>query len=321
MSVLSVTGRFVGGLRFGEVQQHRNLAYVPILGQRGTQEHPTDYVMIGDALGRQQVRITESGRVEDTNIESLVDKPVFVPSGTCIVGGAQDRMVQLSVIVGGRQSGKIPVRCTQQSRWENPGGGAEFSVPKTGSMAASSLLSANTMHGQSGVWRSVSDTIVSTTTTTHTRRLADVVEQREESITEFLENIEIGGGYDNVFGAFFMVTRPTRSRVTTQWLLDIFGRQDLMQHAGRPLLEGAAIAALNSPIDENVPQADIDKAVEFLARLREALITHADTFQETALPINQGTLSTSSNVGINGLTVYVLEDGGFPVHVAVRNAA
>jgi hypothetical protein len=321
------TTSFIHSLQVGTPQAHQGLAYMPLsLGTKGVQ-NPTQYLLGTQALRVNSISVTETDAVAQLDCFNCSALPVFFPAGTLLIGGAQDRMVESSLVVGSGHTGQLPVQCTQQNRWDTGIAAnddrSHFTSPERGSMGAHSLLAAATGEmGQTNTWQTIDQIAATTETATVTSRLADVFEQQLTRIDEYYSSIALPKVIDTqlVVGALFVIAGKTIA--DTQWFLDIFGRQDLMSGTEKALLEGAALAAIaRKEQTDDVPRDQLHAAIKFAAQM--ASHVSAETLlhlPKVSIPVNRGELRRGAitlNTG-EELMLSVLMDNNHPVHISAR---
>jgi hypothetical protein len=104
-------------VRLGTPQVHRNLAVFPLLAER---HQPPGYVLLDEALERKLARVTEvseAGRVPELAFENASAEKILLIDGDELAGAKQNRVVNLSILVGAGQRLVIPVSCVEQGRW------------------------------------------------------------------------------------------------------------------------------------------------------------------------------------------------------------
>ncbi|MFN4179963.1 MAG: ARPP-1 family domain-containing protein [Armatimonadota bacterium] len=75
------------------------------------------YLTLDEAIQKGLVYIPESGRVPEIVIVVKGEKPVLVVEGTVVVGGLQNRTVNISLLLEAGKEHKIPVSCIERGRW------------------------------------------------------------------------------------------------------------------------------------------------------------------------------------------------------------
>lgn len=104
-------------LTIGAPQVHRNLVLFPLLAIGDAADN---YVLLEEALERKIVRITEvsdGGRVPELAFENASAEKVLLVDGDELIGAKQNRVVNISILVGGGKRVVIPVSCVEHGRW------------------------------------------------------------------------------------------------------------------------------------------------------------------------------------------------------------
>ena len=111
--------RFLRQLHIGKAKHFRNLTLFPIFGADNPR---TDYVVLEDALNADIAAVTEisdEGSIPELTIHNRGGKPILIPEGMIILGGKQDRTVNISIIVEAHQEMVLPVSCVERGRWSH----------------------------------------------------------------------------------------------------------------------------------------------------------------------------------------------------------
>ena len=102
--------------QLGEPVEHRGIVVAPLFPRR---DPVAAYVTLDEALPR-GLRITEtsdSGSVPELFVENLTGSAVLLYDGEELVGAKQNRILNVSVLVGAGAKLPIPVSCVEQGRW------------------------------------------------------------------------------------------------------------------------------------------------------------------------------------------------------------
>ena len=107
---------------FGQVTvekplQWKNVQVFALLQPNG---HDPSYALIDDLLegGRVEIKeFDEHGSVSTISLRNHADLDALILDGTELRGAKQNRMVNLTVIVGKGTDTPIPVSCVEQGRW------------------------------------------------------------------------------------------------------------------------------------------------------------------------------------------------------------
>ena len=104
-------------LTLGTPQVFQNLALFPLLNGAETR---ADYSMLADALKGGQVRVTEvsaGGVVPELLLDNASPGRVLLLDGDELVGAKQNRVLNITILVGANQKIVIPVSCVERGRW------------------------------------------------------------------------------------------------------------------------------------------------------------------------------------------------------------
>ncbi len=102
--------------QLGEPVEHRGIVVTPLFPRR---DPVASYITLDEALPR-GLRITEtsaSGSVPELFVENPIDSAVLLYDGEELVGAKQNRILNVSVLVGAGAKLPIPVSCVEQGRW------------------------------------------------------------------------------------------------------------------------------------------------------------------------------------------------------------
>ena len=102
--------------QLGEPVEHRGIVVTPLFPRR---DPVAAYITLDEALPR-GLRITEtsdSGSVPELFVENPTDSTVLLYDGEELVGAKQNRILNVSVLVGADAKLPIPVSCVEQGRW------------------------------------------------------------------------------------------------------------------------------------------------------------------------------------------------------------
>ena len=116
---MSTVAESLSAVRLGEPQAHQNLSLFPLLGEAA---NAPEYLLLEEALARGLVRVTEvseGGSVPELLLVNEGERPVLLLDGEELVGAKQNRILNLSVLVGPHSRTVIPVSCVEAGRWRH----------------------------------------------------------------------------------------------------------------------------------------------------------------------------------------------------------
>src|SRR5512144_240306 len=114
---MNTISRTLAGLRLGKPAAFRNFALFPLLARDDAR---ADYLTLDEALESGAAHITEvseSGSVLELRFVNDSDRRILLVDGEELVGARQNRILNLSILVGKRQDVVIPVSCVERGRW------------------------------------------------------------------------------------------------------------------------------------------------------------------------------------------------------------
>lgn len=181
-------------LRLGPTQSHLNLSLVPLLSDEPI---PQAYLTLDEALERKLVSITEltqSGSVPELRFDNLTDEQVLLLDGEELVGAKQNRVLNITILVGGFAKIVIPVSCVERGRWHHLS--HEFRSARRHMFAKAraakmnqvsmSLRAGGSRHSnQSEVWASISAKAERMNAHSATEAMADIYESERPRLDGF----------------------------------------------------------------------------------------------------------------------------------------
>jgi hypothetical protein len=255
-------------LRPGEPQVYRHLAMFPLIG--GFETKPS-YIMLSDALGGGHARVTEvslAGRVPELLLDNPSPQRVLLLEGDELVGARQNRVLNVTLLVGPGVKLAIPVSCVERGRWSYRSrefvsedrmmfaqGRAEKMAHVTHSIRASGTRSSD----QGAVWSSLARKLVNLDASAPTEAMSDVFAHVAGDIGEYRAAFSPVPGQT---GALFAID----GRVVG---LEVFDAERTLQSALGRLVGSYALDALESK-QRASPAPDVEAAMAFLARTASA---------------------------------------------------
>lgn len=268
----------LAALKLGAPQVYANVALFPLSAEF---DRAPGYLLLDDALERKLARITEvsaEGRVPELAFENASAEKILLVDGDELAGAKQNRILNLSILVGAGRSLTIPVSCVEQGRWRYrrsdfaSTGRTLFSKARaskmaqvTESMRSTQSRSAN----QSRIWADVADKVASSGADSATLAMGDAYESRAAEL-------------DACVSAF----RPARRQVGALVLIDgravgieIFDSSAAFARYLPKLVRSYALDALDTASGEPIAPAE-HAARTFLDRLRSAAAERAPALGE-----------------------------------------
>lgn len=137
---------------------HENLALYLIHTDK---QDNREFITLDEGLQTKVVLITEKQeeQVSELEIENTGEAPLFLQEGDRLVGGKQDRIIGLSMVIPPKSGKtKIPAFCVEQGRWAMGADGLAFGATANAALAPLPVRYAGKVQGDQGkVWKEVAE--------------------------------------------------------------------------------------------------------------------------------------------------------------------
>ena len=291
---MNTVAQTLASLKLGDAVHHRNLAVFPLYAPS---DASPDYLTLDEALATGLARVTEvseAGRVPELLFENAADRSVLLVDGEELIGARQNRILNLSVLVGAKSSVVIPVSCVESGRWRyesrNFRSGhvhmyAEARAEKTQDVSRSLRESGSRRGDQGRVWDNIERKQRSMNVDSSTSSMHDIYEQRQGDLARYQSAFDAKAGQ---VGAVFAINRRVRG-------LELFDAASTFAKFMQKILGSYALDAVSgiggaSAVSAAVPPASAAQA--FVDRLQQAsLQTFKALAQGEDLRLGQGDVS------------------------------
>ena len=295
----------LAGLDLGPPQTFKNLAVFPLFGR---DDAPPDYLTLDEALDAGAARISEvseSGSVPELCFVNGSAEQILLVDGEELVGARQNRILNLSILVGARQTVVIPVSCVERGRWSYRGrhfGSARRSLyanaraAKMRDVSTHMRATGSRASDQGRVWADIERKQQALRVESPTEAMADLYDAREKDT----------GAYETAFtaaprqvGAVFAINGTIRGA-------DVFDSALTFRKFLRKLLGSYALDAVEEQDVAAAPAPTLAHVEAFLAQLRDAPETRYKALAE----------GEDVRLESPGAAAGALEVGGKVVHLA-----
>jgi len=246
-------------IAIGQPITKRGVAIFPVF-RPGATNSPLGLIRPGDGFFVREkatptVPILE---VENTNVE-----PVVLFAGETLEGGRQQRVLNQSVIIGGRSVSDIPVSCVEQGRWQG-----DHSFRGVGEIAPPSIRRSANRRDQGDVWNEVESLLSSHRLLSHTSALDEYFRSRPSSHdVAVVDEVASWGPLAEQTGIVVM----NRGRVVSA---DVFGEAKLLASMWETLVRSAFVTGPETSSRSETSSGSsnrADKALNFLRRFAREL--------------------------------------------------
>ena len=181
----------LAGLALGSPQVHLNLSFYPLIADRD--EAPA-YVLLDDALEKKLAQVSEisaGGSVPELAFENSSAERILLVDGDQLIGAKQNRIVNISILVGAGKRIVIPVSCVEQGRWRyksdrfSSSDSALFAkarASKMGQVSASMRSTGARRSDQGAIWAAVAQKSESLGHRSDTMAMEDLYEKRTRDL-------------------------------------------------------------------------------------------------------------------------------------------
>ena len=195
MEVVQEIDKSFAGLRIGTPKVRLNLALFPLFDD---EDNASSYLLLDDALERKLAHVTEvsaDGRVPELAFENDSAEKILLVDGDELVGAKQNRVLNLSILVGGRQKLVIPVSCVEQGRWRYHSRDfqsarrslfAKARAKKMRQVTESLRINQDRRSNQSEVWADVAGKVAFCQADSDTLAMADAYESRGRQLSAYV---------------------------------------------------------------------------------------------------------------------------------------
>jgi hypothetical protein len=178
----------LSNLKIGEPIVSGGMAVFPVFHDNAA---PMQYLLLDDALEGKLAHVTEvseSGHVPELFFENASGKPVLLVDGDELVGARQNRIVNITILVGAGKKLVIPVSCVEQGRWAyqtrgfSSAGRALFASARAKKMSAvsESLRHERGRMGDQGeIWQDIQMKMAERSVVSDTSAMCDLYESLE----------------------------------------------------------------------------------------------------------------------------------------------
>lgn len=299
-----IIDNFLDDLEVGAGFQLKNLNLYPIYKST---LRKSDLVSLREALEQDIIEIKETGIVGTILvINKSKDKKILLVEGETVKGGAQNRVINTTIIIMPNTQEKIPVSCVQQHRWntfDEPFKNSEYLSPHTHTLLAKEIHtnlqesfqstgcyggkgSACYAGNQGSLWAGADTFLLSANAMDATADIHKAFETKKEDIDEWMKLIQpildqpIVGIITEIDGNVFADISDTVE----------FAKDNLNK-----IVKGFCLDAILSTEKKEVP-LDEDRMVDFLETLKNGELIVGDSPNKVGQDLRIKTVDTLSNI-------------------------
>ena len=262
---------YLGKVKVGRKQSHRNLAVFPLLSGYTT---AFDYMTLDEALAGGLIEVTEvsqGGAVPELKVVNKSPRMVLILDGEELVGVKQNRIVNTTILTQAKSTTVIPVSCVEQGRWHyrSPSFSSEERImsPALRAMKAEHVRRSVTETGtfrsdQGRIWEEISEKAHRRGTESSTMAMADIYEKERSSLSDYVRHFR---PVEMQVGAVFLINGKVVG-------LDSFGRPETLAKVFRKLVESYALDAVDWSEPDSEERPSGAEVRTFLEAARTCLV-------------------------------------------------
>jgi hypothetical protein len=176
-------------IQLGDPVEHVGVVVVPLFPRH---EPKTEYLTLEEVLplGFRITEVDAAGSVPELVAFNPLDKAVLLYDGEELLGAKQNRILNVTVLVGGRSETRIPVSCVEEGRWSarstSFAAARHAAYPELRRQKADRLSAEPLARGaaQSIVWEAVAAKAVRHGVHSPTRAAADIYKSQENALSK-----------------------------------------------------------------------------------------------------------------------------------------
>ncbi|MBW1973272.1 MAG: hypothetical protein DRP55_04105 [Spirochaetes bacterium] len=240
---------YLKNITIGKRKQCKNLTIFPILY---SSYNLSDYITLDEALNNELIEIEEideSGIVSEINVTNKSQKNLLLFFGEELIGAKQNRIINITMLIGKQKAVRIPVSCVEAGRWESRSrkfGSDEILSPVfmrakgIDELKRSAFKDRRYHLNQGRVWEDVDETLYSLDAYSFTSDLTEAYKKKELDFDYCLEALPYERGEA---GAIFFINGILYG-------FEIFGNANIMKKIYDKLLKSYLIDASTYEEDE-----------------------------------------------------------------------
>ena len=236
---------YMDHVRFGKRQAYRNMAVFPVIMQGAPSP---DYLTLDQAMQDRAIEITEvseGGSVPDLKVTNSSSRNVLILDGEEMVGAKQNRVINVTILIGPKRTVVVPVSCVEQGRWSYRGAAfrsedrmmaAKMRSRKYHDLKESLRRGTGYRANQSRVWEDVGAVMYSLNCASPTFAMSDIYKQRRKDLDDYLDQFKIVKGQ---VGIVVMIDNKVMGG-------DAFGSRETLEKVFTKLVTSYALDALET---------------------------------------------------------------------------
>lgn len=226
-----------------------------------------EYLLLSEAIEHNLATVSEqstTGSVPEVTIDNQSDSNILLVDGEEVLGAKQNRIINSTMLVPGKNKQKIPVSCVEQGRWAYSsssftcGSVSHIALrQKKSSSVTHNLSMTQTYHSNQGeVWEEISNKASSMKSYSATSSLHDIYDDHRNKLEDYKQAF---ADLQGVHGFLVAINGIPQCA-------DIFDKPATMDKIKSRLFEGYALDAIENEVQDSKPLSVAD-ARNFLNKI------------------------------------------------------
>jgi len=255
--------KYIDGINLGSPQSYKNLTVFPLVSNRTLD---LDYLTLDEALDQgviDVVELSEGGSVPELRVVNKADTMILILDGEELVGAKQNRIVNTTILIAGKDTVVIPVSCVEQGRWAFDSNkfssqkrvmSPRMRAGKSDQVSFSLKMSGEYRSDQGAVWRDIAEKASRLDAESPSMAMSEIYKKQTRSIKDYAGQFSLTGSQ---IGAVFVINGQVVG-------MDCFGKAQTFEKVFEKLVESYALDALDSVAPKKGAEIDAGSVKAFL---------------------------------------------------------
>ena len=255
--------QYIDGVNIGDVQSYRNLAVFPLVSDYALD---LDYLTLDEALDENAIDVVEldqDGSVPELKVVNKSEVMILILDGEELVGAKQNRIVNTTILIAGKDTVVIPVSCVEQGRWSYKSKkfrsqkrvmSPRMRADKSEQVDMCLDLSGSFTSDQSAIWSDISAKSLRMGAKSPSSAMSAIYKKKDQSIKDYTKHFNLT---ESQIGAVFMINGQVVG-------MDCFGKPETFEKVFEKLVESYALDAIDTPESAKDSKVERGRATEFV---------------------------------------------------------
>jgi hypothetical protein len=254
---------YIDGISIGTPQSYKNLVVFPLVSD-GSLE--LDYLTLDEALDQEAVDVVEldkDGSVPELKVVNKSDTMILILDGEELVGAKQNRVVNTTILIAGKDTVVIPVSCVEQGRWsyDSHKFSSQGRIMPSGMRAGKSVhvgsslrMSGQFFADQGAIWSHISAKALRMGAESPSSAMSEIYKKKDRSLKNYTKPFHLT---ESQIGAVFVINGQVVG-------MDCFGKTETFEKVFKKLVQSYALDAIDTEKPKKSAGVEMGQAANFL---------------------------------------------------------